>query len=548
MAIPNSGESAPMRLFHMLKNFLQSLFIYLYGRYYNDYMSDRAPVLKPIKERPGVNEALLVILPGAFTKPEAYLALAHTIQEASKLRLWVCIINFTRDIPNSLEIRQRYDKLLGRVKKMGFGAGGPDSTKVYFAGHSLGVLQGRSPALHLADGFIQMAGFFDQKYDNLAQYPKPVLTLGGELDGQIPPTVMARHAGEVFAVEAQLGRANTVAQKPVVVVEGMNHCQFSHGVPNRKRGDFDPEVPIEQARREVAEVVAAFLELQVAGREAGPEGRQAWAALEATVSKTERDYRAFWEACLQETHGCSHYQVELLEAAGVALKKEVNVEAVWHDFHDNFVFSKPAITREEGKKIYMQVHRKRQGKYQLTSTLWIKMKSAEAVAAAGLGDVSERKTENKPRPSEAEVASTYGASYERAAAAASSGHSSGPVKESAPRSAFRHLFNNVTLGLGAQWNEANFKQALSLVPETARRRFERRGKKPRFGMDKPHFKPPEWVASEVQFDDKGGGVVEIVSPILITPVDFKPRFAGMHYVKIWSVARAMEWIMVDSLT
>eukprot|EP00897_Mesotaenium_endlicherianum_P004513 jgi/Mesen1/408/ME000100S10644 len=513
-------------------------------------MAKRASILRPIRERPGANETLLVIVPGAFTKAEAYLPLANAIQEASKLKLWVVVLNFVANVPTSFELKQRYGKALEKTKMMGFGGNGA-ATKVYFAGHSWGAWEARDPALHLADGFIQMGAYFNKKLDKLPEYPKPVLTLGGELDGQIPPTVMARHAGEVFAVEAQLGRANTVAQKPVVVVEGMNHCQFSHGVPNRKRGDFDPEVPIEQARREVAEV---------AGREAGPEGQQAWAALEAAVSKTERDYRAFWEACLQETRGCSHYQMKLLEEAQVVPHEGLSVEVVWHDFLQNFVFSKPAIAAGEGK-VHMQAYKKPQGRYDLASDLWLKMKSAEAVATAGLGDVSEWKTENEPRLSKGELAGAgAGAGVREAslggAAAGSSGISSGPLEEFTSASASgsqhlsvsRHLFESASANLGAQWNEAHFRQALSLVPETARRRFERRGKKPTFGTDEKCSSGATWVGSDMKFISKEGGTVEIRSPVLLTPADYyRPRFAGMHYVKIWSVARAMEWIMVDSL-
>lgn len=43
-------------------------------------------------------------------------------------------------------------------------------------------------------------------------------------------------------------------------------------------------------------------------------------------------------------------------------------------------------------------------------------------------------------------------------------------------------------------------------------------------------------------------MIQIQSPVLRTPYDYWiPGFEGVHYCKLLSPARAMEWIYVDGL-
>lgn len=40
--------------------------------------------------------------------------------------------------------------------------------------------------------------------------------------------------------------------------------------------------------------------------------------------------------------------------------------------------------------------------------------------------------------------------------------------------------------------------------------------------------------------------VTVRSPVLYTPLDAPPRFAGMCYMKLLTPAQAMEWILHDA--
>lgn len=60
---------------------------------------------------------------------------------------------------------------------------------------------------------------------------------------------------------------------------------------------------------------------------------------------------------------------------------------------------------------------------------------------------------------------------------------------------------------------------------------------------------PGWVAAPLQvLVDKTGDLrtATIQSPVLYTPLDTLPRFAGMCYMKVLSRAQALEWIVHDA--
>jgi len=59
---------------------------------------------------------------------------------------------------------------------------------------------------------------------------------------------------------------------------------------------------------------------------------------------------------------------------------------------------------------------------------------------------------------------------------------------------------------------------------------------------------PGWVASQLVVKIKEGNprVVQVRSPVLYTPLDTLPRFAGMCYMKVMTRAQAIEFILHDA--
>lgn len=526
LTVSASVTKSPIQLFRKtLKDISSTLYSPI-----NGLMLEKMKILEPI-EGSGLltpeTDSLLVFLPGAFTPPDAYLPLVEAIQkEAIGLRLWVVILNFTGEVATKFEIEERYKGARERLRSMGYKDGPMQSSNVIFAGHSWGAYEGRSPALILAQGFIQMGSTFLLGQDNLAQYPKPVLTIAGEYDGHSGLLTFAKSADEVESVRTKLGDSYLLENKPVIVIRGMNHAQFSHGVPNTKRGDVPAVIPIEEAREKASRLVAAFLEVHFLGTEEVEKKSKVEEMLEVLklgVDESNKLLRPFWEAMNRQKEGWENLQERLVERAGLASDVgPFKTEIIWYDFQDDFVYSKPWIDVKE-KKIVCHAKLVEQGKFKTSSNVWIKMKSAEAVRVAlGTKDLDE----------EMDVASGEHGGI---------GH--GSVTKKAE--------DVVVTRAAADVNKTIFAQALGECDEAVRRRYEGFGKKIQFLDDRVTTDGADWVESDLTFipSKEDSNIVGVQSPVILTPAQgILPRFAGMHYMKVWTVARAMDWIVLESFS
>ena len=224
----------------------------------------------------------------------------------------------------------------------------------------IGAWCARRIAKKQAEGFIEMGSFFDFYSDILSQYPKPVLSLSGRLDGQLKLARMANLA------EPDMRDVNTYAVKPVIIIPGMNHAQFSHGIPNKERGDLDADISIEQARSQTAEFIASFLTVHIKGQVGT---RQlAFENLTNGVKKTHGLYKTFWEAIENQVLQAKSWQIQI---AGLQELTEENVVVIKHDYLDNFVYSKTWI---DIKRIFVQIYLFYADKFGIFKDIWIKMK------------------------------------------------------------------------------------------------------------------------------------------------------------------------------
>lgn len=452
-------------------------------------VSSQAIILEPVQED-GI-DGLLLFFPGALTPPQAYFPLISTIQKKSGFRLWATILDPGKRPINLSMIEASFDGMIRRTKDHGFESGELSISRIFVAGHSVGAWCSRSISMKKSEGFIQMGSFFHTNPDNLAQYPKPVLSLGGGLDGQLRVGGMAKHAGEILSLEPEMGYFNTNAIKPVIIFPGMNHAQFSHGIPNKERGDIDAHISLEDARAQTAECIASFLTLHV---KAEGETRQlALENLSKFVKRTHVLYKTFWEAVENQERQAKLWQ---LQVAGIQELKEENVVVIKHDYMDNFVYSKPWIDAK-AKRIFVQLYSSPADNFGIVKNIWIKMKSCDAIHELF-------------------------------------GKSDKPSK----------------IVCAADINAETFHEALSLTPEVFRSKFYECGKKLRFIEDCIVMTSgQDWVDSDVTMKpaEDGSGFIDVQSTVIITPVQgIASRFAGMHYMKLLSVARCMEWILLDS--
>jgi hypothetical protein len=92
------------------------------------------------------------------------------------------------------------------------------------------------------------------------EFPTKVMTIGGELDGLARVTRMAEAYYNQIAT-SDLGKEAATKTLPVTVVEGVTHMQFASGeIPqNVLHKDLVPEVSYDAAHRAIASDVAAFV-------------------------------------------------------------------------------------------------------------------------------------------------------------------------------------------------------------------------------------------------------------------------------------------------
>jgi hypothetical protein len=257
--------------------------------------SDAYLLLPPVRD--DGPETLLVIFPGAKLPPEDYVDLTRALQQITPLKLWVGIARFAFDMPQPVQAGSRFDGIVAAARAQGFTP--TTYEQVFLAGHSLGGIIAKDTARNEHVGGLLLFGSYLPKLigsPRLPDYPLPVLTLGGEIDGR---TWITRLAEEV-ALQSD--------DKPVVILPGVDHFQFAGGEPDSE--DIAPELPLDEAHRRIAATVRDFLVARVS---ASPVAQQ---ALATSVQATRALVAGYQEAQqLDAGHWCELAQSQL---AGVA--------------------------------------------------------------------------------------------------------------------------------------------------------------------------------------------------------------------------------------
>ncbi|KAH9500536.1 hypothetical protein Btru_072215 [Bulinus truncatus] len=209
-------------------------------------------IVPPI--RPNGEEAAAIFIPGASLKGEAYLKTAVAIQRASQLRLWVALTgNYTFDTPNPLELPLAVDNAIAQLQHAGMK--GDNFTGI---AHSLGGVFLSAYAKHSKLKAIVLLGSYLPKDTSLKDYPVPVMTLSGELDGQARITRIAVEYEKLLEIIKTPGAAY---RTPVINMPGVSHAQFGSGPmpPTVTKYDLPPEVTEDQAHQLIGQHVSNFL-------------------------------------------------------------------------------------------------------------------------------------------------------------------------------------------------------------------------------------------------------------------------------------------------
>lgn len=482
--------------------------------------------LKPINNNS--SEAALIIVPGAQMKASQYEKIARQIQQATKLRLWVAIPDIPLGLASNLTLKAPVENIIEEIRGQGFSA-----DKIVLAGHSLGGAAAQELFLEKSDfdSLILMASFVSRK-NRLKLTDSPVLTVAGELDGL---TRVSRIAESFYhEILSKKDQYQIRSKHPIAVVEGMNHMQFASGhkpILVRKR-DLKAEISESQAHEKVASLVASFLENRII-----PSEKTAKSLLQAS-SRAESLLRPIVKS--MELEGSYHLKKTCADSS---LKKGEDCwkGSPWAEFALHW-FAGDAGPRIESRNEFHEVwrifpffHPKIENTCGLSDNKCkLKVKS---IAQATYETISKLDTGFNSN-SATDIRIKF---KSRQAMFSALGNKELRFEETDKKNWCKRLNQKAI-----DWAEDNAsKKALS--------RYKTSGIEMQVGDDFKNVQTgPAWIwkaLSQKTVVNASGKTVRLVrSAVMKTSLDYPiAKAQGMHYCKLLSPARALEWIYIDSL-
>ena len=481
-------------------------------------------IVKPTKT--GTDEIALIFIQGAQITPHQYLPLVLAIQKTSQYSLWVGIPDFAFHTPEPIVISGGISRVLKNMS-----ASGMNTTKIFYAAHSLGgiMLQDylhSNPASGVAQ--ILMGSFLLRSYRGAA-FPLPTLTIGGELDGLCRVTRIMEEYYHRILNSSSMDTA--VKNFPVAVVMGMTHFQFCSSNPPAfvKSHDLKPEISFDEAHSLVASLVSAFISLHMGNL-----------SLLSTLSTAVQTAGKFFQPLIDAyelegfynfnppcydnlpspacTAGCPWSQYAQQVMGGLTHAKLIDMDA-FHPVSQINPIHLPHIlnncsspspdceikTVTVSQNVYKEVDKLDTAFFSTSANeIRVKLKARQAVMEA--------------------------AGYHNVSFNVSDGSSICKVI-----------------------NQQAYDWALQNASSNTRARFLEFGVQLVMAEDKgPYNVGPLWIWTPLSYskstNSTGGEIMEVQSVMLRTPTDYPIKSAaGMHYCKLLSPARAMEWIYVDGL-
>lgn len=291
---------------------------------------------------------------------------------------------------------------------------------------------------------------------------------------------------------------HSAEKKPVIVLPKINHAQFASG--EQSKADLKPEVEYSQAQKEIASVVSDFMSANNNPELNTNESTDAALRLSAAVNSTRKMLSPYWAAQSKDQHWCEESQRYSLSALPLSAKIEIS-----HTVHKNitaFARSKPKAEVDNNNNLFISIDSMmsyhpnvidRSTIPESAQTLACKNKSSEAIGQLlGLGTSTHENC--------------------------------------------------------SELNSKAYNWALDQVSTEVRERFLRRGRQLEFASDKIVASGLQWLPARVEFKNQNDTRHTVVTSVgMKTKLDAPLGLAGMHYCKLLSPTRAMEWILVDGL-
>lgn len=481
-------------------------------------------IVKPTKT--GADEIALIFIQGAQITPDQYLPLVLAIQKASQYSLWVGIPDFAFHTPEPIVISGGISRILNNMSSAGM-----NTSKIFFAAHSLGgiMLQNylnSNPTSGMAQ--ILMGSFLLRSYREVA-FPLPTLTIGGELDGLCRVTrIMEEYYHRILHAT---NMETAVKNFPVAVVMGMTHFQFCSGNPPAlvKLYDLKPEISFDDAHSEVAALVSAFISLHMGNL-------STLSTLSTAVQKAGNFFQPIIDAYELEgfynfkppcydnppspacTAGCPWSQYAQQVMGGLTRVKLIDTDAFHPVSQINPIHLPHVLNNCSSPTPNCEIKT-----VTVSQNVYKELDKLDTAFVSTSAD--EIRVKLKARQAVMEAAGYQNVNFNT-----SDGSSICKVI-----------------------NQEAYDWALQNTSSNTRARFQEFGVQLVMKEDKgPYNIGPLWIWTPLSYtkstNSTGGEIMEVQSVMLRTPTDYSIKSAaGMHYCKLLSPARAMEWIYVDGL-
>lgn len=488
-------------------------------------------IVKPIKT--GKQAVAVVLFTGPGIKPSQYSPLATTLQNMSSYSLWIGIPEFPSDAVLDSNIAQGIDRILMSLKSQGM----EGSVKVFFAAHSPAsaiVLQNylvkNVTLTQSTSGQILMGSFLQRSYHTTPyQYPIKTLTISGELDGICRVTrIMEEY---YLRIQQSKDFNEAITSFPVVIVRGMTHFQFASGEPSPqiKDNDFRPEISHDLAQATVTALVSNFIEVILGNT-------SQLSTIKTAVTNTGIFLQPIIEAYLLEASykfktpcyenppspscqvGCPWTQTAMVTMGELPSAKLNDTDEIHPASELLPKFHHPAIFNKCSKP----------------DSSCIVQLSSVSENIYNKDDSDDGLTPNSAKEIRAKLKSRQSVMI---------------------AAGFKNVDFNVS-DAGSRCktiNQQAYNWALKMSGPSTVSRFKEFGVQLVMGEDRGCldngglwiYLPMVYTQSK---NSTGGDIVIIESIQMKTQVTYKIGiFAGMHYCKLLSPARAMEWIYVDGL-
>ncbi len=431
---------------------------------------------------------LLVIVPGATKAASEYESLAQKISSDSRLPIWTAVVKVPLNVPILERLAPRLNEIVAELRDQNVHVEPKDT---FLAGHSLGGIAAQGFAKqNNVGGLVMLASYITRQNRAVfasREFPLPILTVGGELDGQtrFSRLVSEVHKATEFAYKTNGKKA--LRLRPAVILPGVNHAAFANGVP--MKGDLDAEISYLQAQSEIAATVADFIVLNTPTLvDDASEQRMA----ERTA--ITHNLIAGYERAKELTQDwCATSQKAVAAGFGA-----VSVRQTVAPDYGAFLFSKPRI--ENTDIIATAYFHKVRNPFDVSRTpeeadaVDCKMKNADAI-----------------------------------------------------QDALKVLPSAAGATLCRELNEKAFAVVANGLSAKSRQRFVEKGANFVFEPDEVWGSGIRWASDSLKLKRGADGLARVSSPVLYTDLNAPARFAGMFYCKLLSPARIAEWMLVDGL-